>query len=172
MSASPPTEKQIEIFAIDDLAGFAALRPKEKAFVQSLFEGCSQREAGTRAGIKAGTESSLDVQASKLLRTAKVQAVMGQAWARSGADVSATLRQAAELATQAFAEIKGDVSREAKQAAFSRWHKAATLIASIHGKLQLKLSGSLDHNVVLSAEDRAHLLELQQSLAARNGGRN
>jgi phage terminase small subunit len=153
--------QQAELFDIAEVAGFAALGLKERRFVEALFAGESQRNAARAAGY-LGSDEVIDVVASKLVRRAKVQGVMGQAWARSGASIERNVAQAAEIAARAFAEWQTGETAERRRAAHAEWLKTATLLASIHGKLQLKVSGAVTVNVVSEAA-RAHLQELQRA---------
>ena len=143
----PATEpQQPELFAVETVQGYASLGKKERLFVQALFEGKSQRDAAREAG-HLGSDEVVDVCASKLVRTAKVQALMNQAWARSGASIDDTLRQAAELQRTAYREAVDAPTAERRKGAFDQWAKTSALIASIHGKLQLNVSGSVNHTV-------------------------
>ena len=130
--------EQPELFAIETVAGYGQLCAKERLFTQALFEGCTQREAIKRAGV-AGSDEVLDVAASKLVRTGKVQAIMNQAWARSGASIEDTLRQAAELQRRAFHEATTATSAVGRKTASQQWREASALIASIHGKLSVNV---------------------------------
>ena len=144
-TAPAPQQPELELFAVETVSGYATLRAKERLFVQALFEGKSQREAARAAGI-AGDDKRLDEAGCKLARTRKVAALMNQAWARSGASIDDTLRQAAELPRTTFAEAMAQPTAERRKAAFDQWAKTAALIASIHGRLQLNVTGSVSHN--------------------------
>ena len=147
--------------------GYAHLSPREQKFVRALFEGKSQRDAAKEAGI-AGLDSVIDVAASKLVRRGKVQALMNQAWAKSGATIDETLKQAAELAKRAFCEAQGAENAAKRREAFVQWRDAAALLASIHGKLTLNVSGQLNHHhtVTVTAEAREQLLKIQEEAFA------
>lgn len=136
--------EQPELFTVETVQGYGALGAKERLFVQALFEGKTQREAARSAGIQ-GDDKRLDEAGSKLARTGKVSALMNQAWARSGASIDDTLKQAAELQRLTFAEAASAPTAERRKAAFEQWAKTAALIASIHGKLQLNVTGSVAH---------------------------
>lgn len=169
-----PTVEQPELFAVETVAGYARLGAKERLFAQALFDGCTQREAIKRAGV-TGSPEVLDVAASKMVRTAKVQAVMNQAWARSGASIDDTLRQAAELQRRAFAEATGADSAIARKTAFQQWREASALIASIHGKLSMKVehshSGEIGVAVTVPADALPVLAGMRRDvLVARRDG--
>lgn len=144
----PPatTETQPELFTVETVQGYGALGRKERLFVQALFEGRSQRDAARIAGHQ-GSDEVVDACASRAVRNAKVQALMNQAWARSGASIDDTLKQAAELQRQAYCEAAEAPTAERRKAALDQWAKTSALIASIHGKLQLNISGSVAHTV-------------------------
>lgn len=139
--------QQTELLALEELQGWGGLKLKQQRFVAALFEGCTQREAARRAGYK-GEDSTLDVQASEMVRDPRIQAFMSQAWHRAGLSIDTTLRQAAELQSMAFLEVKNLNNQELRMDAFRRWKDASTLIASIHGRLQVnvKMQGELTLN--------------------------
>lgn len=138
------TELQPELFTVDTVQGYQTLKRKPRLFVQALFEGRSQREAARIAG-HLGSDEVVDACASRLVRSAKVQALMNQAWARSGASMDDTLRQAAELQRQTYREAVEAPNAKRRKLALDQWAKTSALIASIHGKLQLKISGEVQH---------------------------
>lgn len=141
----PATQpQQPELFTVETVQGYGTLGAKERLFVQALFEGKSQREAARAAGV-VGDDKRLDEAGCKLARTGKVSALMNQAWARSGASIDDTLRQAAEIQRLTFAEAATAPTAERRKAAFDQWAKTAALIASIHGRLQLNVTGSVAH---------------------------
>lgn len=140
-----PAPQQPELFAVETVSGYGALGAKERLFVQALFEGCNQSEAGRRAGL-TGTDDYIRKAACKLATKGNVRALMNQAWARSGASIDDTLRQAAELQRTTFAEAMAQPTAERRKAAFDQWAKTSALIASIHGRLQLNVTGSVSHN--------------------------
>lgn len=177
MNAPAASLQQPELFAVETVQGFGALKFKEQRFVQALFEGRTQRDAARAAGYE-GSDEVVDVCASKLVRRGKVNALMNQAWTRSGASIDDTLRQAAELQRRSFCEAQEATTAERRREAFRQWREASTLIASIHGKLQLKVSA--DVNVtgqvgfVLPPEALPVLAQMRREAheAAHNGGRN
>jgi hypothetical protein len=137
-------DEQIELFGLDDVEGYAALTPRERRFAAALMSGATQREAAAAAGI-IGQEGAIDVQAHRIVQRPKFQRVMNQAWARAGASIDTTLRQAAELQQQSFLEATTSANRANRLEAFRKWKDASTLIASIHGKLQLKVDTTVTH---------------------------
>ena len=78
------------------------------------------------------------------------------------------------------AEAQEAQTPERRREAFRQWREASTLIASIHGKLQLKISGdvSVTHSgevgFVLPPEALPALAKMRREAheAANNGGRN
>jgi phage terminase small subunit len=140
----PTTPQQPELFTVETVQGYGSLGRKERTFVQALFEGCNQTEAGRRAGI-IGSDEYIRKAACKLATKGNVQALMNQAWAKSGASIDDTLMQAAELQRLAFGEAKEAPTAERRKAAADQWVKTSALIASIHGRLNLNVSGSVAH---------------------------
>lgn len=173
----PTASSQPELFELAEVDGYAVLNRREQLFAQGLFEGQSQREAAKRAGFK-GSEQCIDAAASRAVKNVKVQRLMNQAWSRAGVSIDGTLRQAAELQARAFREARDAETAERRKAAFAQWKDASALIASIHGKLTLKVEHSGTVRSVISDEDRAHLAELSAAgvpvtmPAANTGGRN
>ncbi len=151
------------------------LSERERVFVRELFVGASQTAAAKRAGYSS-SEAGAAVAGSKLVRKPKVIAVMNKAWARSGADIHETLKQAAELQKLAFEEGHSTGNAPEREKAFRRWLGASTLIAHIHGRMNLNVSGHFTFSVV-SDEDRAHLRDLASqgvplAMPELAGGRN
>lgn len=143
-AADQPPAQQPELFALETVQGYGALGAKERLFVQALFEGCNQSEAGRRAGI-TGSDEYIRKAACKLATKGNVQALMNQAWARSGASIDDTLKQAAELQRRTYAEAMQEPTAARRADAFNQWAKTSALIASIHGRLQLNVTGSVAH---------------------------
>lgn len=142
-------QTQSELFTVESVQGYGVMGARERKFVQALFEGCNQTEAAKKAGVE-GSDEYLRKAGCKLAQKGSVQAVMNQAWVRAGASIDTTLKQAAELQQRTFAEaIKAD-SPEKRKAAFTQWREASVLIAGIHGKLTVKVEGTIRHegNVV------------------------
>lgn len=139
------TSTQAELFTVETVEGYAQLAARERLFAQALFEGKNQREAARAAGFK-GDDKRLDEQASRYVRTAKVRALMNHAWARSGANLDDTLRQAAELQRVSYAEAIAEQNAHRREKAIGQWVKVATLIASIHGRLSLKIDTNVTHS--------------------------
>lgn len=176
----PATQpQQSELFTVETVQGYGVLRAKERLFVQALFEGKSQREAARSAGI-VGDDKRLDEAGCKLAKTGKVRAIMNQAWARSGASIDDTLRQAAEIQRAAYAEAMAQPTAERRKAAFDQWAKTSALIASIHGRLQLNVTGSVAHthtgevSFVLPPSALPVLAQMRRDVVteAAQGGRN
>jgi phage terminase small subunit len=141
-----PSTPQTELFSLETIEGYGVLDARKQKFALALFEGHTQREAARLAGY-AGDDATLDVQASKLVRSPKMQGLMTQAWSRSGASIDRTLCQAAELQQQAFLEATTAQNRTERLEAFRKWKDASALIASIHGKLTVNVSGKIDHTI-------------------------
>ncbi len=140
----PEGPAQAELFDVADVEGYSVLGRREQLFVAAIFAGCSQREAAKAAGYK-GTEEVIDAAASRAIKNVKVQRLLNQAWHRSGARIDRVVRDAAEIMQRAMAEWRNGESAERRAAALKEWREAATLLASIHGKLQIKLSGTVNH---------------------------
>lgn len=136
--------QQLEIFDVAQVHGYGALKRRERLFVQGLFEGKSQREAARMAGL-SGTDEAVDAAASRLVRNAKVSAVMNQAWARSGADIDDTLRMVTELQRKTFAEARAADSPEKRREPIRQFCGVTALIASIHGRLSMRIDGNVEH---------------------------
>jgi len=151
-------DRQSELFDLAEIEGYAALGARERLFAQGIFEGLTQTAAARRAGV-SGSDEYIQKAACKLVRKGKVQRLLSQAWTRSGADIHETLRQAAELQKQAVGEVRTSANQPDRDKAFRRWLGASTLIAHIHGRMNLNVSGHFTFSVV-SDEDRAHLREL------------
>lgn len=172
-----PAPQQPELFAVETVSGYGALGAKERLFVQALFEGCNQSEAGRRAGL-TGTDDYIRKAACKLATKGNVRALMNQAWARSGASIDDTLRQAAELQRTTFAEAMAQPTAERRKAAFDQWAKTSALIASIHGRLQLNVTGSVNHNhtgsvdFVLPASALPVLAQMRRDVVSEHHTRN
>lgn len=135
---------QSELFTLESVVGYGVLKARERKFVQALFEGCNQSEAARRAGV-TGSEEYIRKAASKLVAKGNVQALMNQAWARSGASIDDTLRQASELQRRTFAESIEAQSPERRKAAFAQWKEASALIAAIHGRLTVNVNAKVNH---------------------------
>ena len=136
--------QQLEIFDVAQVHGYGALKRRERLFVQGLFEGKSQRDAGRMAGL-VGTDEAVDAAASRLVRNAKVSAVMNQAWARSGAAIEDTLRMVAELQRKTFNEAQAADSPEKRREPIRQFCGVTALIASIHGRLSMRIDGNVQH---------------------------
>jgi hypothetical protein len=173
-----PSTSQPELFALEEIEGYGVLTRRERLFAEALFEGKNQREAAIAAGI-TGTDEVINVSASKLVRSVKVRKLMNQAWDRAGASIETTLRQAAQLQQQAFLEATTASNRDERLEAFKKWKDASTLIASIHGKLQVKVDSTVTHlagpGMVLIPENAlAGFAELRRTVEVHeiNGGKS
>jgi hypothetical protein len=136
--------KQTELFTVETVQGYGSLGRKERLFVQGLFEGKSQRDAGRMAGL-VGTDEAVDAAASRLVRNAKVSAVMNQAWARSGAAIEGTLRMVTELQRKTFNEARAADSPEKRREPIRQFCGVKALVASIHGRLSMRIDGNVQH---------------------------
>jgi hypothetical protein len=136
--APAPTGDQLQLIDLAEFDGFGALSRREQEFAQAIFEGLTQRAAAARAGV-TGSPEVLDQAGYALMRNAKVQRLLAQAWNRSGASIHRTLAQAAELQQKAFAEAVDGSTAEKRREAMKQWQAASTLIASIHGKLSVRV---------------------------------
>lgn len=171
MEPNAPTQQ--ELFTVEAVQGYATLGSRERRFVQALFEGCNQTEAARAAGVK-GSEEYIRKAAHQLAHKGSVQAVMNQAWVRAGASIDGTLKQAAELQQRTFSEAITAETPERRKLAFAQWKDASALIASIHGKLTLKLDGTLTHkheinSVTVPADALPALAQLRRDVVtARN----
>lgn len=140
----PSTQQQPELFDLAQVEGWGVLTRKEREFARAILEGCSQREAAKRAGYE-GSEEVIDAAASRAVRSVKVQRLLSQAFDRAGASIELPLRQAAEILVRAMAEWRRGTSAETRAEARKEWEAAASYIASIHGKLKLRIEGQVHH---------------------------
>lgn len=161
--------QQSELFAVEQIEGYGSLKRKERLFVQAIVEGCTQKDAAERAGI-VGNDEYLYAAGSRLIRSRKVQKVLSQSWVRSGASIDTTLAQAAEAQARAFLEWKEATDRRDRKQAFDEWQKASTLLAAIHGKLQLRMESHTHVNhVVLTPELMQELVEQRRTVVTAIG---
>ncbi len=137
-------EKQREFFRLEEIAGYGGLSRRERLFTEAIFAGCNQTQAARRAGVLGG-ESNVRAAGAKLAAKPSVRAVIYQAWAKSGANIDDTVRQASAIAGRAFADWMEGESPERRAAARAEWQAAAALLASIHGRLGIKVEGSVNH---------------------------
>lgn len=162
--ATPSPQQQTELFAVEQIEGYGSLKRKERLFVQAIVEGCSQKDAAERAGI-LGNDEYRYAAGSRLIRSRKVQKVLNQAWVRSGASIDLTLRQAAEIQARAFHDWKEKEDRKDRKLAFNEWLRASTLLAGIHGKLQLKVENHTHLNhVVLTPQLMQELVQQRRGI--------
>ncbi len=143
--APAPTGEQLHLIDLAEFDGFGSLSRREQEFAQAIFEGLTQRAAAARAGV-TGSPEVLDQAGHSLMRNAKVQRLLAQAWNRSGASIHRTLAQAAELQQRAFAECAEALTAERREKAFKQWQAASALVASIHGKLSVRVEGDVNHH--------------------------
>jgi hypothetical protein len=143
-SAVAPAILQGELFELADVEGYGVLTRRERIFAQAIFDGCTQREAARRAGV-TGSDESADVAASRLIRSPQVRRLLDQAWTRAGADISQTLREAEEVRRRAYRELIDAPNSKRGKDALDQWKVAATLIATIHGRLSLRVEGQINH---------------------------
>jgi hypothetical protein len=135
---------QGELFDLARVEGYGVLTRRERMFAAAIFEGHTQREAARRAGV-VGSEEVLDVAGARLIKSDKVRRLLDQAWTRAGADIAQTLREAEEIRRRAYREIADGRNAKASREAMVQWREAATLIASIHGRLAVRVEGQIDH---------------------------
>jgi len=170
-----PPATQPELFTVEAVQGYGCLSRIERTFVQEIVSGANQTQAALKAGFSEGNAAKAGC---KLARKGKVLAVLNQAWIRSGASIDDTLRQAAELQQRAYREALEAATAERAAAAFKHWREASTLIASIHGRLELKLSGQVNHNhsgevtVAVSAAALPVLAQMRRDCLTSTGGQN
>jgi phage terminase small subunit len=168
-------EAQPELFALADVAGYGALSQRERLFVEGLMAGKTRAEAARAAGV-TGSEENVRTAGSRLAAKPRVAAVLAQAWRRSGANIEQTAAQAAEIASRAAEKLREATSPKERAQALREWDRASTLLASIHGKLQLTINGQMlhDHNHMLMTPELAERLvasrrALQESVMGGGG---
>ncbi len=105
--ATPATllnaKKQPEFFRLEEVAGYGGLSRRERVFAEAIFAGCNQTQAARRAGVLGG-KSNVRAAGAKLAAKPSVRAVIYQAWAKSGANIDDTVRQASAIAGRAFTD--------------------------------------------------------------------
>lgn len=159
---------QGELFELADVEGYGTLTRRERLFAAAIFEGHTQREAARRAGVP-GSDEVLDVAGSRLIRSPAVRRLLDQAWTRAGADISATLREAEEIRRRAYRELVDSQNAKRSKDALDQWKTAAALIATIHGKLSLNVTGSISHTgavatVAIPAEALQGLAQMRREV--------
>lgn len=142
LTPAPPA--QLDLIDLREFDGYGELRAREVKFAEAVFQGMTQRAAARAAGVR-GSEEVCDQAGHELMRRPRVQRLLAQAWGRAGASIHSTLAQAAQLQKQAFAEIQQSTAASHRRDAFKMWRECSTLIASIHGKLTLNVTGQIDH---------------------------
>jgi hypothetical protein len=144
LPTTDPVESQRALFDLAEVEGFGALSLRERLFCEALTLGYSQRAAARAAGIK-GEDDAVDVQASRLAHKPSVRRFLGQCWTKSGASIEETLRQAARVQARALNDYEQASHREGRAAAMREWQAASALIASIHGRLGIRIEGQVNH---------------------------
>ena len=143
-TATPAPPAQLDLIELSEFSGYGELKAHEVRFAEAVFQGMTQRAAARAAGVK-GSDEVCDQAGHKLMRRPRVQRLLAQAWQRSGASIHQTLRQAAQLQMQAYSEIQQSSAASHRRDAFRLWKDTSTLIASIHGRLTLNVTGQIDH---------------------------
>lgn len=141
---SAPTDSQGTLFDLAEVEGFGALSLRERLFAEAIVLGYSQRAAARAAGVK-GDDAAVDVQASRLARKPEVRRFLSQCWQKSGASIEETLRGAARVQARALRDYEEATNKEARAAAMKEWRDASALIASIHGRLGIRIEGQVNH---------------------------
>ncbi len=142
--APATTAAQLDLLDLSQFDGFGSLSKREQDFAAAIFEGLTQRAAAARAGV-TGSPEVLDQAGHSLMRNPRVQRLLAQAWAKSGASIHRTLAQAAHLQMLAYQQAVEADTAKVREAAMKQWAQCSTLIASIHGKLSLNIAGSIQH---------------------------
>lgn len=145
---SPSSGTQGELFDLESVEGYAALGRRQRLFAKGVFDGLSQREAARQAGM-TGSDEVIDAAASRLIRSPTVRRLLNQAWTRAGADIARTLREAEEIRRRAFRELIDSPNAKRGKDALDQWKIAASLIASIHGRLSVRVEGHVTHGASL-----------------------
>lgn len=139
------TGEQLDLIDLTTFSGFGDLSRREQLFAEGIFSGLTQRAAAAHAGVTGPTEQ-LDQAGHAMMRNPRVQRVLAQAWAKSGASIHRTLAQAAHLQQIAYEQaIRADTAKT-RETAMRQWKDASALIASIHGKLAVRIEGTVSHD--------------------------
>lgn len=151
-----PGGEQLDLIDLATFSGFGDLTRREQRFAEGIFAGLTQRAAAAHAGVTGPTEQ-LDQVGHAMMRNPRVQRVLAQAWAKSGASIHRTLAQAAHLQALAYEQAVGADTAKARESAMKQWRDASALIASIHGKLAVRVEGTINHQhgVEISIPDSA-----------------
>lgn len=144
-SSTTENDPQGTLFDLAQIEGFGALSRRERLFAEAIVLGMSQREAARAAGVK-GQDSAIDVIASRLARKPEVRRFLSQCWDRSGASIAETLRQATRIQARAWRDYEEATNKEARASAHKEWREASALIASIHGRLGVRIEGDVRHH--------------------------
>lgn len=139
------TGEQLDLIDLASFSGFGELSRREQLFAEGIFSGLTQRAAAAHAGVTGPTEQ-LDQAGHTMMRNPRVQRVLAQAWQKSGASIHKTLAQAAHLQQIAYDQAVRADTAKARETAMRQWKDASTLIASIHGKLAVRIEGNVTHD--------------------------
>ena len=137
--------EQLDLIDLAAFSGFGDLTRREQLFAEGIFAGLTQRAAAAHAGVTGPTEQ-LDQAGHTMMHSQRVQRVLAQAWAKSGASIHRTLAQAAHLQAIAYEQAVRADTAKARESAMKQWRDASALIASIHGKLAVRIEGSVSHH--------------------------
>jgi len=155
-------------------AGFQSLSAQQQTFVLVYIQTGNQTYAAASAGYK-----SPNARGSELRKNPSIAAVIAQAMQRAGATPERNLARIEEATVKwhALAMASGNTDAGRKAAKLAKDYM--TLLASIHGKLNLNLTGNIDvnHKVEVKPEDYDKLHSLRQgylkmNAEAGNGLRN
>lgn len=138
------SESQGTLFEFAEIEGFGKLSLRERTFCEQIVLGQSQRAAARAAGVE-GDNAAVDVTACRLAQKPEVRRFLGQCWSRSGASIETTLAQACRVQARALNDYEEATNKEARAAAFKEWQAASTLVASIHGRLSIRIDGQVNH---------------------------
>lgn len=144
-TVSASTGEQIDLIDLATFSGHADLSRKEQLFAEGIFSGMTQRAAAAHSGVTGPTEQ-LDQAGHAMMRNPRVQRVLAQAWAKSGASIHRTLAQAAHLQQIAYEQAVRADTAKTRETAMRQWKEASSLIASIHGKLAVRIEGNVTHD--------------------------
>ena len=165
-----PTQAPADSWLFDprEVEGYAALTPKQRKFAEAILAGTPQREAALLAGV---TEASADRYASETRRKPEVARFLAQGFVKAGSTPERNLSRIEEAAVFWHEKALNLPAGKEKSEAGRMAHSYASLLASIHGKLNLNLS-------VTAKVEHRHTLDpaLQKNAEAMHlavvGGRN
>jgi hypothetical protein len=144
LQAATPPDSQGTLFDLAEVEGFGALSMRERRFCEAITQGLSQRQAARFAGV-TGDDAACDVAGSRLARKPEVRRYLDQYWRRAGATIETSIAQAMRMQAHAFARFEEATDRATRADAMRQWQIATTMLATIHGKLSLNVSGTIDH---------------------------